>query len=63
MLNTLDKFILWVCFIITISIITKFYLEALPIIRGENGPALSLKLFLVALYIILIHTMFSIGLL
>ena len=63
MLNTLDKFILWVCFIITISITTKFYLEALPIIRGKNGPALSLKLFLVALYIILIHTMFSIGLL
>lgn len=63
MLNTLDKFILWVCFIITISITTKFYLEALPIIRGENGPALSLKLFLVALYIILIHTMLSIGLL
>ena len=63
MLNTLDKFILWVCFIITISITTKFYLEALPIIRGENGSALSLKLFLVAIYIILIHTMFSIGLL
>lgn len=63
MLNTLDKFILWVCFIITISITTKFYLKALPIIRGENGPALSLKLVLVALYIILIHTMFSIGLL
>lgn len=63
MLNTQDKFILWICFIITISVITKFYLEALPVVRGEKGSILSLTLFLVALYVILISTMFSIGLL